>query len=84
MYKGETTKSYDNPRAPVHVIVGTGGCVEGHSGHWKSTPEWINARNGKDWGYGLLEVHNATTLTWSLVRAHDGTTADEMTLYKKH
>jgi len=49
------------------------GCACGCSNH-----------NGKDYGYGIMNVHNDTTLSWTFYTATNSSVADEFTLVKDH
>eukprot|EP01006_Ploeotia_vitrea_P064046 TRINITY_DN86809_c0_g1_i1.p1 TRINITY_DN86809_c0_g1~~TRINITY_DN86809_c0_g1_i1.p1 ORF type:complete len:446 (+),score=238.13 TRINITY_DN86809_c0_g1_i1:128-1339(+) len=76
-------KSYDNPQSPVYIVNGAAGNIETHTDHWMAqTPEYLAKRNGADYGFAKLLVHNSTTLTWQFVRADDGEVDDEFTLTK--
>eukprot|EP01104_Vermistella_antarctica_P006019 TRINITY_DN16758_c0_g1_i1.p1 TRINITY_DN16758_c0_g1~~TRINITY_DN16758_c0_g1_i1.p1 ORF type:complete len:479 (-),score=109.41 TRINITY_DN16758_c0_g1_i1:5-1441(-) len=64
-----TQENYIQPKAPIHIISGAAGCDEqlgacinpilGPRGPWSAFRAWFLA-----YGYGHLEVHNATHLYW--------------------
>ncbi|CAD5228763.1 unnamed protein product [Bursaphelenchus xylophilus] len=75
---------YYDPPAPVHIITGSAGCIEGGKEFTKTAPKFTAYRS-KDYGFSRLHVINATHLTWEQVRAHDGVVEDSFTLIKpKH
>jgi len=54
-------------KAPVYIIVGTGGSSEGPTDGYKDLVEaepWVAARNFRVTGFGQLTVHNATHAEW--------------------
>ena len=53
-----------NPLYPIHIVSGSAGCQEGLE--WFDNvfvPAWSVIRSGT-YGYGHLQVHNATHLYW--------------------
>ena len=84
VYDGKLVQAgYNNPDAPVHVIVGMAGDDEGLTDTWDTKPDYSVVRTAT-LGYGRLEFHNATAATFQLVLSHNGTVADEFTLLKRH
>jgi hypothetical protein len=77
-----TQTNYSSPKAPVHVVIGSAGNIEGPTKEWFAPPSWLAYRNYKDFGYGMLNVHNASTLSWEYRRATDNSVADTFTLTK--
>jgi hypothetical protein len=65
-----TQKDYNNPKAPVHIITGCAGCNEdlGVCVNGISEPQgpWsaFQASGKSVYGYGRMQVHNATHLYW--------------------
>ncbi|KAL5467041.1 hypothetical protein EMCRGX_G031208 [Ephydatia muelleri] len=79
-----TADSYDNPKAPVHIISGFAGCNEeygecfvpmlGARGPWSALRFWLPLLHG----YGRLQVVNGTHLHWEQVIAGDMSLLDEI------
>jgi len=61
-----TQTNYVEPRAPIHIINGSGGNVEGLTTLSAHTPvsDFFALLNDQDYGYGVLRVINATYLEW--------------------
>lgn len=61
-------------KAPIHIVVGTGGNREGHNtyGYIEPKQDWVAARDTYEFGYAHLHMPNMTHAHWSWVR--DGTT----------
>ncbi|XP_067935187.1 acid phosphatase type 7-like isoform X2 [Watersipora subatra] len=57
---GSAEAPYKNPRAPVHLITGSAGCVERHT-PFRLKPPFVAINNG-DYGYTKLRVLNSTHL----------------------
>jgi len=74
-----------NADAPVHVVTGAAGNVEGQEGF--SAIFGFSAFRSMDYGYNRMEIYNATHLQWSFVvtdNATDaGTVIDDMWLIKE-
>lgn len=56
----------ENGRAPIYMIVGEGGNREKHVKHYlnKDQEEWVAMRDKSVYGFGTLEVVNATSAQW--------------------
>jgi hypothetical protein len=85
-YKGQRVSGYTNPKAPVGIVVGNAGCVEGltdlNPSHWNQpAPSWSAFRWGSGWGYGLLSVDNLT-LTWNFYDASTQSVIDSVVITK--
>ncbi|KAG7377636.1 hypothetical protein PHYPSEUDO_011383 [Phytophthora pseudosyringae] len=74
-------KVYDNPQAPVHILTGGAGQVEGTSKPPSSTASWNAASDYKHFGYSMLEA-NRTTLVWKYILSADQSVQDEFVMYK--
>lgn len=61
VYNGSFEKPYVNPKAPVHIVTGSAGCVEGRTYFNKTRPAW-SAFISSDYGYTRLKAHNHTHL----------------------
>lgn len=59
--KGNDGNPYKNPKAPVHIITGSGGCSAGGDVFQKDVPVWNGFRT-VDQGFSILTVHNFTHL----------------------
>jgi len=62
IYKNET-----DPKGPVYIVNGVGGTEEGLYNQWKETPSWSLFRDGKSWGFGVMEIHNNTHMLWHFI-----------------
>ncbi|PAA49848.1 hypothetical protein BOX15_Mlig013810g3 [Macrostomum lignano] len=62
---------YDNPPAPVHVITGSAGCVEGEDPFIPAGLPW-SAFRSDDYGYTRMTVANATHLMLEQVSVDKG------------
>jgi len=85
-YKGKRVGDYTNPKAPIGIVVGNAGCVEGLTDgdptHWNNpAPSWSAFRWGSGWGYGLLKVDNLT-LQWDFFNAGNQSIIDSVTTTK--
>jgi len=81
---GVVEKTYDNPRGTTHIVVGSGGNTEGITTSWSGWPEFAAARVDDDWGFGILDVQSASSLTWTFYKASTGEVGDQVTLTRKH
>jgi len=81
-----TQTTYASPAAPTYVVVGNAGSVEGLSdtdtkGWISPQPAWSAVRIGV-YGYGVLDVNGAHSLTWSMHNATDDAVLDTFTITK--
>jgi len=79
--------SYVNPQGLVEVVIGCAGSIEGLSdkdpSHWNDPePAWSAYRYGDGFGYGILDVYNATTLSWSFYKSDDNSLMDSFVIVK--
>ncbi|KAI6207286.1 Purple acid phosphatase [Aphelenchoides fujianensis] len=76
----EHSRPYEDPPAPVLLIVGSAGCQE-ETNHYKDPPAW-SAFRSSNYGFGLLQVFNRTHLHYEQVKASEVRTEleDEMWL----
>ena len=59
---------------PIHVVMGAGG-RDAEAAYLSDEPEvWVATRDASIYGYGLLEIYNATHLRWDWI--HTGTPDD--------
>jgi len=85
-YKGKKVSDYTNPKAPVGIVVGNAGCIEGLTdmdpSRWNNPPpSWSAFRWGTGWGYGILAVNNLT-LKWDFYDASTQSVIDTVTITK--
>jgi hypothetical protein len=81
IYKERAYKSYHNPKAPVYILNGAGGNREGFSPYLRGPPDWIVFRTHQ-WGYNVITVHNATTLTCHFYENAHNQLVDSFTIVK--
>ncbi|OWZ03753.1 Calcineurin-like phosphoesterase, partial [Phytophthora megakarya] len=74
-------KVYDNPQAPVHILTGGAGQVEGISKPPNHTASWNAVSDYDHFGYSMLEA-NRTTLVWRYIWSSDQSIQDEFVMYK--
>jgi len=76
--------NYNNPNVTTYIVAGNAGNIEGHTTHWKlETPEYLAFRNDQDYGYGILDIFNETTLSWSMYAATNKTMLDHIDLVRQ-
>ncbi|XP_019768604.2 acid phosphatase type 7 [Dendroctonus ponderosae] len=66
VYNGSYEAPYTNPKAPVHFVTGSAGCVEGRENFTTTRPYW-SAFISRDYGYTRLRAFNRTHLYWEQV-----------------
>lgn len=75
-------KSYNNPTAPVHIVIGMAGGDEGLTDRWEtSTPPWRATKAAK-LGYAMLDFQSASTMHFEYILSESGDVADSFTLAK--
>ncbi|KAL3656819.1 hypothetical protein V7S43_018276 [Phytophthora oleae] len=74
-------KVYDNPQAPVHILTGGAGQVEGMSKPPTHTASWNAVSDYKHFGYSMLKA-NRTALVWKYILSSDQSVQDEFVMYK--
>jgi len=75
--------NYINPTAPVHIVSGSGGSIEGLTNLTaKPAQEWTAFRYWNSTGVGFLTVHNSTTLQWDFIESESGMVLDSFVLVK--
>lgn len=80
VYKHVPELNYNNPRAPVYTVIGTGGNREGTGGFTSRKPEWSVTRLSS-WGHTLVHS-NATALDWTFYDVTGNVILDHFTLVK--
>ncbi|XP_028409886.1 acid phosphatase type 7-like [Dendronephthya gigantea] len=82
VYNGSYEFPFTNPRAPVHITTGSGGCSERHDPFSKD-PAYFTAFRALDYGYSRMTVYNSTHLYWDQISIDQGgKVIDEMWLIK--
>ncbi|KAN0022032.1 hypothetical protein ACTFIU_004186 [Dictyostelium citrinum] len=81
-YNGQPMGTYSNPKATIHITVGTGGNSEGNQHHWYPQPVWSSGYRISDNGFGLMNFINSTTLSWQFVANINNTIIDEIFITK--
>lgn len=84
VYKTIPEKTYVNPRATTYIVNGAAGNTEGHKYEPETKPDWNVASNNKDFGYGIMTIHNSSTLEWGFYKSVDDSLVDSITLYRQH
>ena len=74
-------RTYNNPTAPVYVVSGAGGNIEGPTKYGDKKADW-NVIKRSEWGYGVLTINNQTHLHWQFLNATNGALVDEVNLIK--
>eukprot|EP01116_Phalansterium_solitarium_P023525 TRINITY_DN8280_c0_g1_i2.p1 TRINITY_DN8280_c0_g1~~TRINITY_DN8280_c0_g1_i2.p1 ORF type:complete len:430 (+),score=114.27 TRINITY_DN8280_c0_g1_i2:166-1455(+) len=80
VYKDKVVSTdYTNPQALVQLVAGGAGCPEGAAPLAPGSP-WSAHRYSAGWGYGVLNVTDAKSLTWSYYRSADDGLEDQFTI----
>eukprot|EP01059_Diplonema_ambulator_P001399 TRINITY_DN1116_c0_g2_i2.p2 TRINITY_DN1116_c0_g2~~TRINITY_DN1116_c0_g2_i2.p2 ORF type:complete len:545 (+),score=236.89 TRINITY_DN1116_c0_g2_i2:42-1637(+) len=66
-YKGKSTQSNTNPRAPIYVVTGAAGSHELHSPFEQPQPSWSSFRSNS-FSYTRMMVYNASHIHWQQVQ----------------
>ncbi|KAH7691371.1 acid phosphatase [Aphelenchoides avenae] len=80
VYNG-TDSPYTDPPAPVHLTSGSGGSQEGHDSFVKDPSPWSVFRS-TNYGFGRMQVFNATHLFYEQINAASGAVEDSFWLIK--
>ena len=86
VYNNTIQRSYDNPRLPVHLIVGGAGCDEMMNASVSAPgvdPAWVATSVTDYYGLGLLDVQNDTALRWRWFESRNGVILDEVHITKR-
>lgn len=76
---GATKYTYINPEAPFHLVIGNAGAWIHEK--WSPQPDW-SAHRELEYGFGRLNVINATHIHFQHIRHHDNTVSDELWVIK--
>ncbi|EFA76932.1 hypothetical protein PPL_09684 [Heterostelium album PN500] len=82
VYKNQVLGDYSSPKAPIHLVVGTGGNQEGILHSWQPQPNWSSGTRLLTTGYGLMSFVNETTLHWQFVKDTTNQVLDELYITK--
>ncbi|MCO5566264.1 hypothetical protein L7F22_019940 [Adiantum nelumboides] len=74
---------YNNPKAPMYVVIGGAGNIEGHSSI-SGRQSYNDFAYNDSFGYGTLTFHNRTHLEVKFINSVDGSVLDQSMLYKAH
>ncbi|XXQ31750.1 Purple acid phosphatase [Plasmodiophora brassicae] len=73
---------YTNPAAPVYVVNGAAGNIEGHDPLPDDAPSWSAFRLSNKYGYGVLDIFNHTCLRWQFYSADSDLLEDAFSIVK--
>ncbi|OWZ11514.1 Iron/zinc purple acid phosphatase [Phytophthora megakarya] len=74
-------KTYTNPKAPVYIVSGAAGTVDGLSNIPEGNATWNVASNYVDYGFSTLEA-NQSMLSWKFVKSSSQAVLDEFVMWK--
>lgn len=73
---------YNNPRAPTHLVVGTGGNVENNTQYTHSPEVDWSATVFSGWGLANMHIVNSTHLQWQFQSVGNSSYTDAFTLVR--
>jgi hypothetical protein len=76
-------KGLENPTAPMYIIAGGAGNIEGFS-DITPAPSYTEFAYNDDFGYATLTFRDRNNLDVKFIRSYDGVVLDSSTLYKSH
>ena len=56
----------DTQHGTIHLTVGLAGNREGLYDRWKERQEWSAMRTARGYGFGVLDLYNATHMRWQM------------------
>ena len=65
-YRGKSTQSNVNPKAPIYIVTGAAGCSELHEPFTRAQPG-RSAFRSNNFGYSRFHIHNHTHVHWQQV-----------------
>ncbi|KAE8964505.1 hypothetical protein PF010_g29162 [Phytophthora fragariae] len=74
-------KTYNNPQAPVYILTGAGGAIEGHESKTSNTAAWNVFSNYVDFGVSTLEA-NRSKLSWKFLSSASQAVLDQFVVLK--
>eukprot|EP00931_Biecheleriopsis_adriatica_P068754 TRINITY_DN42665_c0_g1_i1.p1 TRINITY_DN42665_c0_g1~~TRINITY_DN42665_c0_g1_i1.p1 ORF type:complete len:370 (-),score=56.71 TRINITY_DN42665_c0_g1_i1:16-1125(-) len=82
VFKGKVeVKSYSSASAPVHVVIGMAGDVEGLTDKWMPAPDWRAVKDAR-LGFAMLSFLNSSVMQFEYILSDTGSVADSFTLTK--
>lgn len=79
---GSHENPYKNPRSPVHIVTGSGGCKEGLDPFERLPHAW-SAFHADDYGYSVMNVHNHTHLSLQQISIQKGNSVIDSIVIEK-
>jgi hypothetical protein len=83
MPNGNSSSSYNNPTAPVHIINGAAGCPEGFSDFKHPDIPPYSALFLEAFGMAKFDFLSAEKAVWTYYNATSGAIADQFTVTKQ-
>ncbi|KAG3116806.1 hypothetical protein PI124_g4671 [Phytophthora idaei] len=74
-------KTYNNPQAPVYILSGAGGGIEGHENNLHTSAKWNVVSNYADFGVTTLQA-NRTMLSWKFISSSNKAVLDSFVVLK--
>lgn len=84
MYRDQTVNTnYRDNAATWHLIVGASGCCQGTDTFDEGSVLHWSAARSDSYGYGVINVYNATHMQWQQILDEDESVLDEVWAIKK-
>ncbi|EGG17548.1 hypothetical protein DFA_08544 [Cavenderia fasciculata] len=74
--------TYEDPKATVHIVVGTGGAQEAILSNWLPQPHWSSGVRISSAGYGMLSVLDNNQLNFEFYGDYNNTAMDSFFMNK--
>ncbi|ETM02231.1 hypothetical protein L917_01250 [Phytophthora nicotianae] len=74
-------KTYSNPQAPVYILSGAGGGIEGHENNPHTSAKWNVISNYENFGVTTLQA-NHTMLSWKFINSANRAVLDSFVVVK--
>ncbi|EGC38727.1 hypothetical protein DICPUDRAFT_148535 [Dictyostelium purpureum] len=81
VYNNQTMGTFEEPKATVHITVGTGGNVEGDQHNFQKQPIWSSGHRYSDQGFGMASF-NETHFNWQFFSNKKSSVIFDFTLAK--
>ncbi|KAF2075455.1 hypothetical protein CYY_003236 [Polysphondylium violaceum] len=82
VYDNKVLGTFQNPKATVHITIGSGGNKEGPTYNWLEAPEWSNGLRSSHTGFGKFTILNSTTIQWDFVDNYSDSIVDSFVVTK--
>ncbi|KYQ99998.1 metallophosphoesterase domain-containing protein [Tieghemostelium lacteum] len=82
VYQNQVMNDYSDPKATIHMVIGTGGNEEGEDHDWLSAPSWSTGIRSSDTGFGQVTIINATTILFEFIDNQSNTVLDSQYINK--